>query len=429
MQREHEGVGGGRRRVVVTGMGLLSPCGTGVEKSWQALIQGRSGVGPITLFDASRLDTRIAGEVRDFKPEDFIERRELRRMDRFQQLAVAASDEAMRDSGLKVTPENAHRVATIVGSGIGGISSLEETYRKALEKGPDRVSPFFILQMIPNLAAGYVSMRHGLKGPSWCTNSACSTSAHALGEALRGIQRGEFDVALAGGSEAPVCLLGVAGFNAMKALSTRNDAPEAASRPFDADRDGFVLAEGAGMVVLEELEHARARGARIYAELVGYGASSDANHPTAPAPHHEGAQRGMRLALRDAGLAPSDIGYVNAHGTSTDVGDALEAEAIEAVFGEHAARLPVSSTKSMTGHMNGAAGAAEAIISILALTRSVLPPTLNLDRQDERVRLDCIPHRAREARVGAVMSNSFGFGGTNVSLVFTHPHLDAGSRT
>ncbi|XXF80381.1 beta-ketoacyl-ACP synthase II [Myxococcaceae bacterium GXIMD 01537] len=423
MQREHgttqAGSGGQRRRVVVTGMGLLTPCGTGVEKSWRALIEGRSGIGPITLFDASRLDTRFAGEVRDFVPEDFIERRELRRMDRFEQLAVAASDMALADSGLKVTEHNAHRVATIVGSGIGGISSLEETCRKVLEKGPERVSPFFILQMVPNLAAGYISIRHGLKGPSWATNSACSTSAHALGEALRGIQRGDFDVALAGGAEAPVCLLGVAGFNAMKALSTRNDAPQAASRPFDVDRDGFVLAEGAGVLVLEELEHARARGARILAELSGYGASSDAHHPTAPAPHHEGGQRSMRLAIADAGLVPSDIGYVNAHGTSTDIGDTLEAEALEAVFGEHAVRVPVSSTKSMTGHMNGAAGAAEALISVLALTRGVLPPTVNLDKQDERIRLDCIPHRAREARVGAVMSNSFGFGGTNVSLVFT----------
>jgi 3-oxoacyl-[acyl-carrier-protein] synthase II len=261
-------------------------------------------------------------------------------------------------------------------------------------------------------------MRHGLKGPSWSPASACSTSAHALGEALRGIQRGDFDVALAGGAEAPVCLLGVAGFNAMKALSTRNDAPQAASRPFDVDRDGFVIAEGAGVLVLEELEHAQARGARIYAELTGYGASSDAHHPTSPAPGHEGGQRSMRLALKDAGLTPADIGYLNAHGTSTDIGDALEAEAVEAVFGEHARTLAVSSTKSMTGHMNGAAGAAEAVISVLALTRSVLPPTINLEHQDPRIRLDCIPGRAREQRVEAVMSNSFGFGGTNASLVF-----------
>ena len=273
--------------------------------------------------------------------------------------------------------------------------------------------------MIPNMAAGYVSMRHGLKGPSWSPASACSTSAHALGEALRGLQRGDFDVALAGGAEAPVCLLGVAGFNAMKALSTRNDAPDAASRPFDVDRDGFVLAEGAGVMVLETLEHAQARGARIYAELLGYGASSDAHHPTSPAPAHAGGQRAMRLALQDAGLKPGDIGYLNAHGTSTDIGDALEAEAVEAVFGEHARKgLAVSSTKSMTGHMNGAAGAAEAIISVLALTRGVLPPTVNLEKQDPRIRLDCVPGRAREVRVDAVMSNSFGFGGTNASLVF-----------
>lgn len=407
-----------KRRVAVTGMGLISPCGTGVEKSWDALVGGRSGVGPITLFDASRLDCRIAGEVKDFQPEDYIDRREARRMDRFAQFAVVAADMALADSGLKITPENAERVAAIIGSGIGGISSLEETYRKALEKGPDRISPFFILQMIINLAPGYVSMRHGIKGPSWSTNSACSTSAHALGEAMRGIQRGEFDVAVAGGSEAPISLLGVGGFAAMKALSTRNDAPQEASRPFDADRDGFVVSEGAGMLVLEEWEHARARGARIYAELSGYGASSDAHHVTAPAPEHEGAQRSMRGALKDAGLTPADIGYINAHGTSTDIGDVLEMEGIARVFGDAARTVAISSTKSMTGHMNGAAGAAEAVISILALTRELLPPTINLQRQDPRITLDCVPNTARPARLDAVMSNSFGFGGTNVSLVF-----------
>jgi len=407
-----------KRRVVVTGMGLISPCGIGVEESWESLVQGRSGVGPITLFDASRLDSRIAGEVKGFQPEDFIDRREARRMDRFAQFAVVAADMALADSGLKVTPENTERIAVIIGSGIGGISSLEETYRRALEKGPDRISPFFILQMIINMAPGYVTLRHGIKGPSWSTNSACSTSAHALGEALRGIQRGEFDAAVAGGSEAPISLLGVGGFAAMKALSTRNDAPQAASRPFDADRDGFVLAEGAGMLVLEELEHARARGARILAELVGYGASSDAHHVTQPAPEHEGAQRSMRAALHDAGLRPADIGYINAHGTSTDIGDVLEMEGIGRVFGDAARSVAVSSTKSMTGHMNGAAGAAEAVISVLALTRGVLPPTINLQRQDPRIVLDCVPNTAREQRVDAVMSNSFGFGGTNVSLVF-----------
>ncbi|AKQ65020.1 3-oxoacyl-[acyl-carrier-protein] synthase, KASII [Myxococcus hansupus] len=407
-----------KRRIAVTGLGLISPCGTGVEKSWEALVRGQSGVGPITLFDASGLDCRIAGEVRDFKPEDFIERRELRRMDRFAQFAVVAADMALADSGLKITPENADRVATIIGSGIGGLSSMEETYRRALEKGPDRISPFFILQMIINLAPGYVSMRHGIKGPSWSTNSACSTSAHALGEAMRGIQRGDFDVAVAGGAEAPISLLGVGGFAAMKALSTRNDAPQAASRPFDEDRDGFVLAEGAGMLVLEAWEHAEARGAHIHAELAGYGASSDAYHVTQPAPGHEGAQRSMRAALADAALSPADIGYINAHGTSTDIGDVLEMEGITHVFGDAARTVAVSSTKSMTGHMNGAAGAAEAVISVLALTRGVLPPTINLERKDPRIHLDCVPQVARTAHVDAVMNNSFGFGGTNVSLIF-----------
>ncbi|WNG44424.1 beta-ketoacyl-ACP synthase II [Archangium minus] len=407
-----------KRRVVVTGLGLISPCGTGVEKSWAALVNGRGGVGPITLFDASRLDCRIAAEVKDFQPEDFIDKREARRMDRFAQFAVAAADMALADSGLSITESNAERVACVIGSGIGGIASLEETYRRALEKGPDRISPFFILQMIINLAPGYVTMRHGIKGPSWSTNSACATSAHAIGEAMRGIQRGEFDAAVAGGAEAPITLLGVGGFAAMKALSTRNDNPQAASRPFDVDRDGFVVAEGAGMVVLEEYTHARARGARILAEVAGYGASSDAHHVTAPAPEHEGAQRAMRAALADARLMPADIGYLNAHGTSTDLGDVLEMEGVARVFGEAARTLAVSSTKSMTGHMNGAAGAAEAVISILALTRGVLPPTINLERQDPRIPLDCVPNVAREKHVDAVMSNSFGFGGTNVSLVF-----------
>lgn len=407
-----------KRRVVVTGLGLLTPCGTGVEKSWAALTEGRSGIGPISLFDASNLPTRFAGEVRDFDPAAFIDKRELRRMDRFEQLAVVAADQAIADANLPITPANAERVAAVIGSGIGGISSLEATCRKAIEQGPDRVSPFFILQMIANLAAGYVTLRHGIKGPSWCPVSACSTSAHALGEAMRGIERGDYDAAVAGGAEAPICMLAVAGFSAMRALSTRNDAPEKASRPFDTDRDGFVIAEGAGMMVLEEYEHAKARGARIYAELKGYGATSDAHHPTAPAPHHEGGQRAMRLALDDAGLPPEAVGYLNAHGTSTDIGDVLEAEAIEAVFGPHARKLLVSSTKSMTGHMNGAAGAAEAVISVLALQKGLVPPTINLQNLDPRIRLDAVPNTARPASLGAVMSNSFGFGGTNVSLLF-----------
>jgi len=410
-----------KRRVVVTGLGLISSCGTGVEKSWEALVRGQSGVGPITLFDASQLDCRIAGEVKDFRAEDFIDRKEMRRMDRFSQFAVAAADMALKDSGLKITDENAERTAVIVGSGIGGIASLEETFRRVLDKGPDRISPFFILQMIINMAPGYISMRHGIKGPSWSSNSACSTSAHAIGEAMRGIQRGDFDAAVVGGAEAPISLLGVGGFAAMKALSTRNDAPQAASRPFDVDRDGFVIAEGSGMLVLETWEHAKERGAKVYAELAGYGASSDAYHVTSPAPGHDGARRSMRLALKDAGLTPADIGYINAHGTSTDIGDVMEMEAIAHVFGEAAQKVAVSSTKSMTGHMNGAAGAAEAVISVLALQRGMLPPTLNLQKKDPRITLDCIPNVAREQRVEAVMSNSFGFGGTNVTLVFHRP--------
>jgi 3-oxoacyl-[acyl-carrier-protein] synthase II len=410
-----------KRRVVVTGLGLISPCGTGVEKSWEALLRGQSGVGPITLFDASGLDCRIAAEVKDFRAEDFIDRKELRRMDRFAQFAVAAADMALKDSGLKITEANAERTAVIVGSGIGGIASLEETFRRVLDKGPDRISPFFILQMIINMAPGYISMRHGIKGPSWSSNSACSTSAHAIGEAMRGIQRGDFDAAVVGGAEAPISLLGVGGFAAMKALSTRNDAPQSASRPFDVDRDGFVIAEGSGMLVLETWEHAKERGAKVYAELAGYGASSDAYHVTSPAPGHDGARRSMRLALKDAGLTPTDIGYINAHGTSTDIGDVMEMEAIAHVFGEAAQKVAVSSTKSMTGHMNGAAGAAEAVISVLALQRGMLPPTINLQKKDPRITLDCIPNVAREQRVEAVMSNSFGFGGTNVTLVFHRP--------
>jgi 3-oxoacyl-[acyl-carrier-protein] synthase II len=406
------------RRVVVTGLGLITPCGTGVEASWASLVAGRSGVGPLTLFDASRLPSRIAGEARDFRVDDWIERREARRMDRFQHFALAAAEMAVRHSRLRVTPENAGRIATIVGSGIGGMTSAEETHRRALQKGADGVSPFFILQLLGNLAPGYISLRFGFKGPCWATNSACATGAHAIGEAMRGIQRGEFDAAIAGASEAPITLLGVAGFSAMRALSTRNDAPQLASRPWDRDRDGFVMAEGAGVMVLESFDHARRREAPLLAELVGYGASSDAHHVTSPAPRHAGGQAGMRAALADASLEPSDIGYVNAHATSTDLGDRLEAEGLADVFGESLSRTPVSSSKSMMGHLNGAAGAAEAVISVLALTRGILPPTINVDHLDASVELDVIPGKAREQRVEAVMSNSFGFGGTNTTLIF-----------
>jgi 3-oxoacyl-[acyl-carrier-protein] synthase II len=408
-----------RRRVAVTGLGLITPCGSGTEASWRSLVEGKSGIGPIGSFDASRLKTRIAGEARDFRAEAYLDGKELRRMDRFEHLAVAAADMAIQDSGLAIGGELAERTAVIVGSGIGGIASLERSFRTLEERGADKVTPYLILQISSNLAPGFISIRHGIKGPSWSTASACATGAHALGAAMRGIECGDFDVAVAGAAEAPVSALAIAGFNAMRALSIRNDQPQAASRPFDRDRDGFVIAEGAGIMVLEAWDQAEARGARIHAELAGYGASSDAHHVTSPAPAHEGGQRCMRLALADAGLRPEAIGYINAHGTSTDVGDRLEAEAIEQVFGAHARRLLVSSTKSMTGHMNGAAGAAEAVIAVLALSRRLVPPTINLDHQDPGIQLDCVPWKARPLASDAVLSNAFGFGGTNVALVFT----------
>jgi 3-oxoacyl-[acyl-carrier-protein] synthase II len=406
------------RRVVVTGMGLISPCGIGLEASWEALAQGRSGIGQITLFDATPMQTRFAGEVRGFAAEDYLGRKEVRRMDRYQQFAVVASDMAMQHAGYSIGADDPHRAAVIVGSCVGGLQSVEEAIVAARNSTPDTVSPFFILQLLINMAGSYVSIRHGFKGPNWATNSACATSAHALGEAFRVIQRGDADVILAGGAEAPIGFMGVAGFNALRALSTRNDDPERASRPFDAARDGFVLGEGAGILLLEELEHARERGATIHAEFAGYGASSDAHQLTAPPPNHESAQHCMRAALRDAGLVPTDIGYINAHATSTPLGDVAEANAIRAVFDERASAIPVSSTKSMMGHLTGAAGAAEAIVSIMAMNRGLIPPTINLDTIDPAITLDCVPHVARPAMLNAVMSNSFGFGGTNASLVF-----------
>lgn len=406
------------RRVVVTGMGLITPCGIGVDATWDALVHGRGGIAPITLFDASMMQTRFAGEVKDWRPEDHLDRKQARRMDRYQQFALAAAEMAMRDSGYAVSESTAERAAVVVGSCVGGLASAEEATMAARPSSPGVVSPFFILNVLINMAASHISIRFGFKGPNWSTNSACATSAHALGEAMRLIQRGDADVAIAGGAEAPIGFMCIAGFNAIRALSTRNDDPARASRPFDADRDGFVLGEGAAIVVLEELSHARARGARIHAELAGFGATSDAFHMTAPGPEHEGAQRCMRLALADAQLEPAEIDYVNAHGTATPIGDIAEATAIERTFGEHARRLPISSTKSMTGHLTGAAGAAEAIISILAMQRDLIPPTINLERIDPAITLDCVPNVARRATLQAVMSNSFGFGGTNASLVF-----------
>ncbi|GMU03599.1 beta-ketoacyl-ACP synthase II [Corallococcus caeni] len=411
------------RRVVITGTGIISALGTGTEKNWQAMLAGQSGISTITRFDLGKLDARIAGEVKDFQPEQFIDRREVRRMDLFAQYAMAAADMAVKESGLPIGPDAPHgyqpeRVGVIVGSGIGGISSLEEQHRKGLEKGFDRLSPFFIIQMIINMAPGLISMRYNCKGPNWSPVSACATSAHAIGEAWKSIRLGETDAAIAGGAEAAITPLGMGGFSVMKALSTRNDDPARASRPFDKERDGFVMGEGAGIVVLEELEAAKKRGANILAEVVGYGANSDAYHVTQPAPEGEGAARCMRLALASAGMRPDQVGYVNAHGTSTPFNDANETKALKAVFGDHARKLAVSSTKSMTGHMLGAAGGAEAVVSVQVLTKNVLPPTINMTSPDPDCDLDYVPNTARDARVDAVMSNSFGFGGTNAVLVF-----------
>jgi 3-oxoacyl-[acyl-carrier-protein] synthase II len=407
------------RRVVISGVGLVTPYGVGVEPTWSGLVEGRSCIVPITRFDAKDYRTRFAGEVRGFDPEAWIEKKRVKEMDRYTQYAVASARMAWRDAGLpEDLPEPARdRIGTIVGTGIGGIESIEKHHRTLLEKGPSRVSPYFIPASISNLGAGQVAMTLGLRGINYCTTSACASGAHAIGEAARLVRLGAADVMVAGGSEAAVTPLGVGGFNAMHALSTRNDAPERASRPWDRDRDGFVLSEGAGIVVIEELEHARRRGARVYAELTGYGATDDAFHITQPAPEGEGAQRAMAAALADARVDPSAVGYINAHGTSTSAGDVNETRAIRGVFGAHADRLMVSSTKSMTGHLLGAAGGVETIFTALALHHGILPPTINLDTPDPACDLDFIPHEARRVTVDVAVSNSFGFGGTNVSLV------------
>jgi 3-oxoacyl-[acyl-carrier-protein] synthase II len=408
-----------RRRVVVTGIGLISPVGVGVEASWKALVAGQSGIGPITQFDCSTFPTRIAGEVKGFEPGEYMDKKEARRNDRFIQFALAAAEMAMRDSGLDMAKEDADRVGCIVGAGIGGLATIEETARTFAEKGVRKISPFFIPSLIINLAPGQISIRYGMKGPNFSPVSACATGNHSIGDAMLYIERGMADVIVAGGCEATISPLGIGGFCAARAMSERNDAPQKASRPFDKDRDGFVAGEGAGILILEEYEHARARGARIHAELCGYGASADANHVTSPAPEGEGGQRAMRMALQGAGMAPEAVGYVNTHGTSTPQGDVAECQAINRVFGAHArSGLVVSSTKSMTGHLLGAAGGAEAVISVLALARGVVPPTINVDSQDPECQLDVVPNVAREKRLEAVMSNSFGFGGTNAVLIF-----------
>jgi len=404
--------------VVVTGLGLVSPVGVGVRESWEAALAGRSGVKPITRFDASPLPTRIAGEVRDFRPHEWMDAREARRNDRFIQFALAAAEMAVRDAGLDVPRTDPTRVGVVVGTGMGGLSTIEETHDVLRSRGYRRVSPFFVPSVIANLAPGQISLRYGFQGPNFAPVSACATGNHSLGEALLLLERGLADVIIAGGAEATLSPLGLAGFVASRAMTERNDDPARASRPFDRSRDGFVPAEGAGLLVLERLDHARRRGARIYARLSGYGASADAHHVTAPAPDGQGAQRAMRMALEMAGLAPERVGYLNAHATSTALGDLAEARAIRAVFGAHAARLAVSSTKSVTGHMLGAAGGAEAVFSVLALHTGWLPPTANVEDLDPEIGLDVVPKVARERSADAVMSNGFGFGGTNATLVF-----------
>ncbi len=410
------------RRVVITGTGLITGLGTGTEKNWQAVLAGKSGISPITRWENPKLRVNFAGEVKDFVTEDFLDRRESRRMDLFCQYAIGASEHAVQESKIPIGLDKPNgydpeRVGAIIGSGIGGISAFEECHSMALEKGHDRISPFFILRMISNMAPGKVSMRFNCKGANWGPVSACSTSAHAIGEAWKMIRYGELDAAICGGTEAPITQMSIGGFDAMKALSTRSDDPQGASRPFEKDRDGFVMGEGAGIVVIEEYEHAVARGAKIIAEIAGYAANSDAFHETAPAPEHEGAQRCMRLALKSAGLQTTDIGYINAHGTSTQFNDLHETKAIKRVFGEHAKKLMVSSTKSMTGHMLGAAGGVEAIFSALAVSRGIIPPTINYKTPDPECDLDYVPNTAREVPVEYAMSNSFGFGGTNAVLI------------
>lgn len=406
------------RRVVVTGMGAVSPLGLDVPALWQGIREARSGIGPITLCDASNLDSRIAGEVRGFDPYNYMDRKEVRRNDRFIHLAIAAATEALRTAELSIAPENADAIGVIIGSGIGGITTLAEGVVTLQERGPSRISPFLVPAMITNMAAGQVSMMFGLKGPNYCPTSACASGAHAIGEAAEIIRRGWAVAMVAGGSEAPITPIGIASFASAKAISTRNDDPAGASRPFDADRNGFVLAEGGAVLVLEDLEFARARGARILAELVGYGLSADAYHITQPPPGGEGALRSMRAALQHAGLSPDDIDYINAHGTSTPAGDIAETEAIKRLLGERAYRVPVSSSKSQFGHLLGAAGAIEAIVSILAIQEGLLPPTINYTTPDPQCDLDYVPNTPRTARVDVVLSNSFGFGGHNVSLIF-----------
>jgi 3-oxoacyl-[acyl-carrier-protein] synthase II len=407
-----------KRRVVITGVGLVTPLGVGTLPNWEAMLAGRSGIGPITKFDTAKFSTKIAGEVKNFNPVDFVDRKEVRKMDPFIQYAVAAARFAVEDSGLPLERLRNDRTGVDVGSGIGGIGTIEDTHKVLLEKGPDRVSPFFLISTIINEASGQISIKYGAKGPNLASVTACTTATHCIGDSFRLIVRGDADLMIAGGAEAPITPLGVAGFCAMKALSERNDEPERASRPFDAGRDGFVMGEGAGILLLEELGHALRRGAKIYAEVVGYGLTGDAYHAAAPALDGDGAERVMRLALADAGIGPEAVQFINAHGTSTQLNDKIETAAIKRVFGAHAAKLAVCSTKSMTGHLLGATGGAEAGAVALCLKHQIMTPTINYENPDPECDLDYVPNAARPAEIVYALSNSFGFGGTNGSLVF-----------
>jgi 3-oxoacyl-[acyl-carrier-protein] synthase II len=402
----------------VTGVGLLTPLGLGTEASWEAIRAGKSGVGRITQFDATAFSCRIAGEVKGFDPASYIEKKEIKKMGRFIQFAIPAADWALKSSGLQITPENAERVGVYIGSGIGGFEIMEREHQTLLEHGPRRISPFFIPAMIVNLASGQVSMRSGAQGPNSATATACTTSAHSIGDSFRIIARGDAEAMICGGTEACITPMGIGGFAAMRALSTRNDEPERASRPWDRERDGFVVGEGAGILVLEDLDGARQRGAPILAEIVGYGMSGDAYHVTAPPDNGDGAFRVMRNSLRDAGIGPGQVDYINAHGTSTEVGDRAETVAIKRAFGEHAYKLAVSSTKSMTGHLLGGAGGIEAGITVLALRDQIAPPTINYENPDPQCDLDYVPNQARPMKIEYALSNSFGFGGTNGCLIF-----------
>jgi 3-oxoacyl-[acyl-carrier-protein] synthase II len=405
-------------RVVVTGLGMISPLGVGVKENWEAICQGKSGIGPVTRFDITDFPSKIAGEVKGFNPEDFIDKKETKKMDIFIHYALASGMMALKDSGLIIDESNADRVGVLVGAGLGGLSTIERYHSVLLEHGPKRISPFFIPMLIVNLAPGQISIYFGARGPNSSVVTACATGNHSIGEACRIIQRGDADVMIAGGAESTITPLAIGGFCSMRALSTRNEEPQRASRPFDKDRDGFVIAEGAGLLILEELEHAERRGARIYAEIIGFGCNADAYHISAPSPNGIGAAKCMEIALKDARINYDEVDYVNAHGTSTPLNDLSETMAMKTVFRDRARKIAVSSTKSMTGHLLGAAGGVEAIYSVLAISRGVIPPTINYETPDPECDLDYVPNTPREATVRVVMSNSFGFGGTNATLIF-----------